>query len=43
MCSIMGQASSCLNFMILDENDCNYEIEDEDLIIKMVIKHTNKI
>lgn len=43
MCSILGQVRSCQNFVIHDEAEGDDEIEDEDLIFKIIINLTNQI
>lgn len=43
MCSILGQVSSCLNFIILDVDEGEDDIEDEDLIMKIIMNHTNQV
>jgi len=43
MGSILGQVNSCLNIITLDDDKGEDDIEDEDLIIKIKIGHTNQI
>lgn len=43
MNSILGQVNSCLNIITLDEDKGEDDIEDEDLIIKIMTDHTNQI
>jgi len=40
MCSILGQVSSCLNFITLGDDEDH--IIDEDLIIKTIVNLTSK-
>jgi len=42
MCSILGQVSSCLDFITLGDDEGENHIEDEDLIIKTIINLATK-
>jgi len=42
MNSILGQLSFCLNFITLEDDEGEDYIEDENLIIQLIMNHTDR-